>query len=652
LLKAVLCFAVVCYGLAGLGPATAQPAADADRAAALAALAAAQSGDWAQAYAHAGQSHDPLALKLVRWLDYARTGTAGRFAEIADFIEHNPDWPYPKTLQRRAEEALAAESDDTAAAWFKRHPAASGPGKVREGEIKLARGDAAGGLAELRAAWVEGNFLPIDERNFLAKHGSKLRPEDNIRRADRLLWDGQRDAAQRMLPALPPEYRAVAEARLAFHGRSANRADREALMARVPAALRGDPGLVYDQIDWLRRNDENEAAAQLLLAHPDNPVKPPAWWSERQIVARRLLAVGNADLAYRLVTQHGLTEGGDFSEAEFLAGYIALRYLKQPKAAFDHFALILARVESPYGKARAAYWSGRAAEALGKHDLALKWYAAGAENQTTFYGQLSAHQLGSDAPPKPLPEPRPDEAQLARFNAEEQVRAAELFIAVGDREHARIFVTHLADIAKNVMDYAMLASFAETHGRIDLAIVVARKALAAGTPLMVHGYPIITLPPGGTVEKPLLYAIVRQESAFDQYAISRAGARGLMQLMPGTAATVARKMQLDYSAERLTGDGIYNVLLGRSYLEGLLDDFGGSYGLAIAGYNAGPGRIRQWLRDYGDPRGKDVDMVDWIETIPFTETRIYVQRVLENLQVYRGQANNTAAFSLASDLAR
>ncbi|MGH7093149.1 MAG: lytic transglycosylase domain-containing protein, partial [Stellaceae bacterium] len=244
-------------------------------------------------------------------------------------------------------------------------------------------------------------------------------------------------------------------------------------------------------------------------------------------------------------------------------------------------------------------------------------------------------------------------AQLAGFDAKEQVRAAALLADSGDREHTRVFVTHLAEVTHDRIDFAMLAAFAETRGRIDLAIVVARKALDAGTPLMVHGYPITTLPPGGNVEHPLLYAIVRQESAFDQFAVSRAGARGLMQLMPGTAATIARHLQIAYSPDKLTSDGTYNLLLGRSYLEGLLNDFGGSYALAIAGYNAGPGRVRQWLHDYGDPRGHDVSMVDWIETIPFTETRTYVQRVLENLQVYRGQSGgNAAAFSLVSDLAR
>jgi soluble lytic murein transglycosylase len=257
----------------------------------------------------------------------------------------------------------------------------------------------------------------------------------------------------------------------------------------------------------------------------------------------------------------------------------------------------------------------------------------------TFYGQLAAHQLGKDAPPKPVPEPRPGPDELARFNAQELVRAAKWFFAAGDRDHARTCLLQLADGAKTPSEFGMLASIAESYGRIDVAIAVARRSIDAGLPLMVHGYPITPLPEGGTAERSLLFAIVRQESAFAPDARSGAGARGLMQLMPATAASVAAKLQVPYSADRLTSDGVYNILLGRAYIEKLIEDFGGSYALAIAGYNAGPGRVRQWLRDFGDPRGRDIDMVDWIEMIPFRETRNYVQRIMEGVGVYRDRLN-------------
>jgi len=613
------------------------------------ALATAQGGDWSRAYAGAATIEDPLLLKMLRWMDYARPGAPGRFPEIAEFIEANPEWPGQKALRKHVEEALAGETDAAAAEWFKRYPPVSPTGKIREAEMMINSGDLEGGTAALRATWIALDFGPLDEKNFFARFSASLRPEDNAQRTDRLLWDGQSEAAHRMLAVLPPDYRLLAEARLALAAQAANA---EALVARVPARLRSNPGLVFEQLRWRRKKDMIDAAVQILLAQRNDLVRPAAWWAERQTIARRVLAGGNAELAYRIVEQHGLIEGNAFSEAQFLLGYIALRYMKQPARAFEHFSLILTRVDTPYAKSRAGYWGGRAAEAQGKSELAAKWYAAGADHMATFYGQLAAHQLGHDAPPRPVPEPVPDAAELAQFDNDEVVRATRIFFELGDQTHGKMFLLHMANHAKSPARLAMLANLAETSGRIDLAIAVAKRAIEAGTPLMIHGYPVTTIPSGGTAEHSLLFAIMRQESAFERDAVSRVGARGLMQLMPATASSIAGKMQLPFSADRLTADGIYNVLLGRAYLESLIDDFGGSYALAIASYNAGPSRVRQWIRDYGDPRGGSIDMVDWIEMIPINETRNYVQRVLENLQIYRGKVGRDSAFSLASDLAR
>jgi soluble lytic murein transglycosylase len=641
---------IVAALLAGLGPVHAEDLSETDRAAGLAAIAAARTGDWSQAYTAAGRSANPLPLKIARWLDYTRSNVAGRFSDIAQFIQQNPDWPSQKILRRRAEEALGDESDDVAANWLKRFPPVSAIGKARAAALEMTRGDATAGLAALRQSWIDGDFNALSERDFVARYAAHIRPEDNIKRIDRLLWDRQDEAARRMLPMVPADYHPVAVARLALYGKAANA---ETLLAQVPQPLRSDPGLVFAVVHWERRNDQYDAAAQLLLANPTNPVRPANWAGEREIVARRLLAGGNADLAYKVIQQNTASDSGAYSDAEFLSGYIALRFLKNSSLAFDGFSRVLARATTPWGKSRAAYWSGRAAEAEGKSELAAKWYAAGAENMATFYGQLAAHQLGNDAPPHPLPEPKPSDAQLAEFNTLPLVQAAGLFATAGDRDHLKFFLLQQADLSKQAVDYSMVASYAERLGRIDVAIAVAKKSIDVGMPLMIHGYPLITLPPGGTAEHALLLAIVRTESAFDQEAMSGVGARGLMQLMPGTAALIARQLQLPYALDRLTSDGSYNLTLGRAYIEKLLDDFGGSYALAIAAYNAGPGRIRQWLHDYGDPRGKDINMVDWIEAIPFTETRLYVQRVLESVQIYRGQnTGNTAAFSLAADLAR
>ncbi len=620
-----------------------------DLAATRAALAAAEAGDWSRAYADAAPIANPLPRKMLQWLDYASPGAPGRFADIADFIEKNPDWPQQKALRMHAEEALSGETDAVAAAWFKRYPPLSAAGQVRAAEILFNAGDIAGSTAALRAIWIGGDFNALDERSFLAAHGAAIRPEDDASRLDRLLWNGKTEAARRMLSRVPPDYRALAEARLAL-ALQAPAADM--LVARVPVQLRSDSGLVYEELRWRREKDMTDAAVEILRANPGDPVQPDAWWHERQAVARRLLAGGNADLAYQIAAQHGALDGKAYADADFLLGYIALRYKKDPALAFDDFSHILTRADTPYAKARAGYWGGRAAEAEAKPNLARKWYAAGAEHMATFYGQLAAHQLGDDAPPHPVPEPVPTSAERAAFDADEVVRATQLFFALGDRQHSKLFLLHLANGAQTPTRFAMLAALAEQNGRIDLGIAVAKRAIAAGTPLMIHGYPVVAMPAGGNTENALLFAIIRQESGFDVDAVSPAGARGLMQLMPGTASFMASKLAQPFSLPRLTMDGLYNIDLGRAYLQSLIDDFGGSYALAIASYNAGPGRIRQWLGEYGDPRGGKVDMVDWIETIPIDETRLYVQRVLENLQVYRGQNGRNAAFSLVSDLAR
>jgi soluble lytic murein transglycosylase len=629
--------------------ACAEPLSEADLQATRTMLAAAQAGDWSRAYAGLVLVSDPLPLKILHWMDYSRPGAPGRFPDIAEFIQKNPDWPRQKALRKHAEEALSGESDDVAADWLKRYPPISAVGKVRNAEIMLNSGNLEGGTSALRAAWIDGDFGPLDERNFLARHSASIQAEDNEKRLDRLIWDAQYEAARRMLPLVPTDWRSLGEARLAFAAQASNA---EVVAARVPAKLRTNPGLLYEELRWRTRKDMVNAAVQVLLSQPGDLVRPAAWWVERQIIARRVLATGNAALAYRLVEQHGLIEGTAYTEAEFLQGYIALRYMKNPVLAFDHFARILTRVGTPYAKARAGYWGGRAAEAQAKPELAAKWYAVAADHMVTFYGQLAAHKLGDDAPPHPVPEPVPDPAELARFNQNEVVHATRLFLELGYREESKVFVINVADNATTPAEFAMLATLGESNGRIDLAIAVAKRAIDGGTPLMIHGYPVTAIPSGGAVEHALLFAVTRQESGFDREAVSRAGARGLMQLMPATASDIANKVQLPFSAERLTADGAYNVLLGRAYLETLIDDFGGSYPLAIAGYNAGPGRVRQWLRDYGDPRGGKIDMVDWIENIPLSETRNYVQRVLENLQIYRGQVGRKSAFSLVSDLAR
>jgi peptidoglycan lytic transglycosylase len=642
-------FVALCVALLSGQAATSQTLSSSDFAAMRQALDAAHTGKWSLAYADLAAVKDPLPLKLLRWLDYTHGPATGSFTEIREFIRKNPGWPGQKVLLRAAEKPLSGVPDDVAQKWLARHPPVSTLGKVRAAELLLGSGDAAAGAAALRSVWINGNFGPNDEKAFLARHGALINAKDNVKRLDRLLWKGKREEALRMLPLVPPDWQALAEARLAFAEGAPNA---QTLWARLPASLRSDPGLLYAELRWLRQKGMTDSAVTILLAEPMDPEHPNLWWKERRILARQVLASGNPALAYRLVEEHGPIHGEALSEAEFLGGYIALRFMKEPGLAFDHFARVLARATRPNGKARAGFWGGRAAEAEGKTRLAAKWFAAGAQDIGTFYGQLAAHQLGRDAPPDPAPEPQPSASDRLRFEGRERVRATEILFGLGKASLAKCFLLSLAKRAKTPLDFALLAALAEAHGRPDLAITVAARALAAGMPLMRHGYPVIALPSGGTAEHALLYAVIRQESAFETAAKSRSGALGLMQLMPATARAVAKRIGVRFSPAKLVSDANYNLRLGRHYLDRMLEDFGGSYALAIAAYNAGPSRVREWLGELGDPRGGNTDMVDWIEMLPYDETRHYVEHVLENLQIYRGQTDAQSAFSLVSDLAR
>ncbi|HWK43142.1 MAG TPA: lytic transglycosylase domain-containing protein, partial [Stellaceae bacterium] len=381
---------------------------------------------------------------------------------------------------------------------------------------------------------------------------------------------------------------------------------------------------------------------------------PIAWWPDRQILARRELNNGNISQAYSLVADTQLTDGAPVAEAEFLAGWIAFRFLRDPERGLKHFTRLYDTATLPLSLSRGAYWAGRASAALDKPADAASWYEKASTYPTTYYGQLAIAQMGLPWLTKPAPEPKASAAETTAFNKRDLVRVVRILAFVNEQDRMKPFMNRLSELAKTPADHALIADMADDLGRLELGVAAAKRASYRGITLTRAGYPIISLPEvTGGPEHALLLALIRQESAFETGALSPAGARGLMQLMPATANQVAKSLQLPYSPDRLTSDGIFNVTLGQAYFGGVLNGFNGSYVLAVAGYNAGPGRVRQWVRDYGDPRQTDIDVVDWVEQIPFNETRNYVQRVLEGLQVYRLRIGDPAlAFSLPADLRR
>jgi len=405
-----------------------------------------------------------------------------------------------------------------------------------------------------------------------------------------------------------------------------------------------DPGLTYERARWRKRKGRYEGVIELLdPPNPDLP-RPETWWPLRQWAARQALVEGDISVAYRIAKEHGLTTGIAFAEAEWLAGWIALRFLDQADQAYDHFTELHASVKTPISRARTAFWAAEAAVAMEAREpdgqwmtKAEEWYTTAAQFKTTFYGQLANRQLGQ-APTVIFADiPVPDTDARAAFAARDLVQSIRVLGELGEEKLQKRFFSRLSALSLSESDYTLAAELAHRQGRPDLAVQAAKAAVADGILLLEHLYPFPALPEGTAPEQALVLAVVRQESAFFTGALSGAGARGLMQILPRTAKSMARRMKVRFNRKKLRADPEYNMLLGRAYLSDLTDRYDDSYILALAAYNAGPSRANSWMRTFGDPRDPDVNPIDWIESIPFYETRNYVQRILEGLVIYRQQ---------------
>lgn len=594
---------------------------------------------------------DPVVPKLADWLAY-RQGL-GAFGDISGFLSRYPDWPSSGRLRLNAERKIeAVTAPDAVIAFFDGSPPKTDNGALLYLKALLSRGRKDEAIAYARTVWGYMTFDSRTEKDFLKIAGSFLRKEDHKLRLDQLLWDGHAVSAKRMFPRVERDLQLLADARIRLRKRQGGV---DAAIDRVPAPLLTDPGLVFERARWRRQAGNWEGAAELLLAKNAPDVGSPGrWWDERSYVARYLLRKGHITDAYRLAASYGSVNDADQAEALWLAGWIALRFLDDAKLARSHFEKLHASVSYPISVARGAYWSGRAAEAMGDGDAAARWYRTAAEQSMTYYGQLAAARAGIPAPPlDPVPPFDIDPATRASFADEELARAARYASALKDSWPLRQLIEQLFDRKPDLVNRNLTASLAVRLGRPDLGVRLAKQAMLDGQILADSGYPQVPVPnDGAAVESALTHAIIRQESVFDVEARSPAGARGLMQLMPATAREVSRSLKMSYNVDKLT-NADFNMRLGRAYFSSLLEDFNGSYIMAIAGYNAGPHRVKRWIGEFGDPRSPDIDPIDWVESIPFSETRNYVQRVLENLQVYRHIMNGVdLAESLPDDLQR
>lgn len=596
------------------------------------ALKAADEAKWGDALEAANATHQAVAAKYVQWIYLRDTNTDASFPTIAAFMMANPGWPDAATLKRRAEERLQLDTPlDLIARFYAKEVPITGDGGLRHLDALAGRLPADQFNARVRQYWVNLELNPGHEQGFLDRYGNVLTQADHWARVDRLLWQGDDTNARRIVPLLDAPHQLVALARIAMMTKAA---DAESQLAQVPPALQKDPGLLFDRVRWLRRTDRDDAAQMLLATIKGNGDHGDAWWIERGYQARELLSLGRTEDAYKIARDHGGSSGGAFAEGEWLAGWIALQFMKRPDLALPHFQKLYAGVSMPISKARAAYWTGRALAAAGRANEAAAMYRNAAEFGDTYYGQLAARQLGLARLNLPS-DPAYSAAQLAAFQRNELVVLARLFHQVGEDKRARPFLIRLTIDATEPGTRRLVGELALDMGRADIAIQVAKKSVEGGTLLNEASFPVPNITGKLAADKALVLALSRQESQFDVSIVSSAGAMGLMQLMPDTGKRVAKALNMPFAQARLTSDASYNATLGSAYLADMLEKFAGTPELAMAAYNAGPNRVSRWLDQFGDPRGPHIDMIDWVELIPFRETRNYVQRVMEGVNVYR-----------------
>jgi soluble lytic murein transglycosylase len=588
-----------------------------------------------------------LLRVALEWVALRGSPREAGFERLQAFASAHADWPGLPWLRKRSEEALLGDrkSNSVVKAYFAHAKPQTPAGKLALAKAAIADGDTAGAARLVRSVWRDDDFNAWLEAKVRTEFAPLLERTDHKRRADRLIYKaGQAAAAMRAAKLAGPDVLALAQARAAVRAESPS----DRAMAAVPAALRTDPGYLFARVQVLRRASKIREAADVLLAAPrdaDAIIDGDEWWVERRLVARKLLDVGDARAAYRICAESAATSRPMVVEAEFHAGWIALRFLNDPTLAAPHFAKAAAAAETPMSRARSTYWQGRAAEASsgdGSSGQARAFYEEAAAHPATYYGQLARVRLGlTSLPIRSISDEAHGDERV------EAIRVVELLYALDETDAAEPLVMETVRHLTDARQVAALATLVASRREARLSLAVGKIATQRGFPLDALAFPAYGVPAfeplHNSVPASIVYSIARQESAFNTKAVSPAGAKGLMQMMTATARSTAARGSIAFDETKLVSDPAFNARLGAAHLGDLLVAHRGSCILAFAAYNAGGGRVKEWVDAYGDPRRPEVDPIDWIERIPFTETRNYVQRVTEGLQVYRSHFGEPAA---------
>ena len=605
------------------------------------ALSEMKQAKWTSALKTSKRARDKSIYNFIQWRHLLTKGNKASYYEYKAFIDANEDYPRIGRIKYLAEHKLSTDtvSPKKIISWFEASEPLSGFGKMILGESYILLGNKQKGISLVKEGWITAELNRSELKFYRKKFKKYLNSDDYIKRADYLAWNNKYWDLKRLLRYLPKDYQLLYTARQLLMSKSYGV---DNAIAKVPTKFKNDAGLNYDRLKWRRKRGRVDSSLDILLKinnTKDYLVRPDKWWIEREIISRSLIYKKKFELAYKISSNHALTEGPEYAAAEWMSGWIALSFLNDPLLAKDHFENFYNNVGYPISVSRGAYWLGKTYQKLGEKNLAIEWLQNASEFLTTYYGQLAFMELNPDKTfelPKDL---EVSKNYKDYFFKKELVKIIYLLDELDNSKYTKHILRHLANDNIENGSEILAAQLATTIDRFDFAIQIAKIASYEKRFHNKFNYPIISTPKyinGRKIpETAFILSIIRQESEFDLSANSHAGAKGLMQLMPYTAKVVAKQAKLPYSKSRLTKDAEYNINLGSHYIAGLILDYDGAYPFAVAAYNAGPKRVKYWKKINKNPQKKQIDYINWIELIKFRETRNYVQRVLENYNVYR-----------------
>ena len=595
--------------------------------------------------------NNEVLIKIVDWHFLKQNNSSKFFSKTNNFIKENPDWPQKKLFRKKIELFIDNNlSNKKIIRFFEENPPLSTKGAVNYIDA-LRKENGMDSVKDIaRKTWIERKFTKRQSKDFYKKYKNILRVQDHIERIEKLTWIGRSYEARRMLPLVSKNKRNLYNAKIILRRRAGN-ADHA--VSLINKELLSDPGIIYERLRWRRKSKLYKTAFELIDPLPNNLKYEKKWWLEISIIVRKLIENKEYQKAYNLIKDFSSKSSDLISESEWYAGWIAYEFLNlDPQIYINHFLNSYENTTHKGEKAKSAYWAGRSYEKINDKELSVLWYTNSSKFVTEFYGQLSFEKIKNNKPLITNEELYGKNLFIKEdlnFVKSDIYKASELILANGTRKNAKVFISSLIYNSKSPGQLQIIAKLSKDFDRLDLAIKAAKYAQKKNIYLYHYAYPQLTNYKNiyKDVEKELVYGVIKQESAFDPKAISRVGARGMMQVMPATASKISKKIKLNYSKERLTSDPEYNIKLGSYYLYSLAEEYD-SYILALVGYNAGPRRIKRWVKKFGDPRKKNIDAVSWIEKIPIKETRLYVKIVLSNLQVYRQKNQSSKNLSIFS----